>query len=799
MNAVTGYFGPAFVPQVNAGYALEGAEVVPAGAGEVEAEGGRVFVSEVNAVGTAPLALGVEGDAVCLTRDICAPLRVGVSATIYPVFSPAQAILGALYGEGFAHRVRLPAGFESGVTLTVVGVDGGAEATLFAVDGDGRIVATEPVTIAAGSYELTVEMTHGDLLGTLRLLVSAEIGRETPGADYVLSGLAPGAVAVAAGYVGAVYDVSLGAGAVSAAVRLPSVFDGGFTMTLSADSRGATVVLDSGLAAGAERDGVFELTVIRLLDGGAADPAYVPLSQILRVTVSALADEPVASLAGSATETTPYAASANVYDFRTALGGLYASANFGKESGAAELEVSAEGVVSVPADIVSPGTYAIVATATASAYLGTARLTFELEIFRARVDVSYSSVPADGGRGVLTAAGLTDEGDAALLGATVTFTATPAAHYYVSSWSHEHCATGDEDNTGAAHEIECEVVATTALSVSAEFSSRFPIRRGLELQGAPESGFCPDLEGGWRVPNFAEGLGLLADGETGLVRSRSFVLLPGVPATGAEIGLAPSGAGDVSAGTGAQRTSLESLQDGVLSGTAGIERDSFDGLLYARTSAEADGYCVRPLAGTGYVQPVDPAGVCLLPDCVGSAVIAAEAGARSTLTLFAWRLDSEGGTVTVGGDFGLDLLYRSGAAIDVETIGVFAGGALTVAVIPRAELADGAYAEFEAVPESGAAVGLQIGGALGAAREISDGDGIAAGAREATVFATPDYSGEVYRVGAGSGRLRLRRIRFRLGTRGFWRGVLSGVLWRLSCGIRLRRRGGRVRRRRCLR
>ena len=66
---------------------------------------------------------------------------------------------------------------------------------------------------------------------------------------------------------------------------------------------------------------------------------------------------------------------------------------------------------------------------------------------------------------------------------------------------------------------------------------------------------------------------------------------------------------------------------------------------------------------------------------------------------------TDGGTVTVGGDFALDLLYQSGAAVDVETIGVFAGGALTVAVIPQAELTDGAYAAFNAVPESGAAGG----------------------------------------------------------------------------------------------
>ena len=86
----------------------------------------------------------------------------------------------------------------------------------------------------------------------------------------------------------------------------------------------------------------------------------------------------------SASEVIPYngafAVNANLHDFRTALGGAYADAVFGKESGADELEVSAEGVVSSNAEIAAADTYAIVATATASAYLGVARMTFELTL-----------------------------------------------------------------------------------------------------------------------------------------------------------------------------------------------------------------------------------------------------------------------------------------------------------------------------------------------------------------------------------------------------------------------------------
>ena len=132
-------------------------------------------------------------------------------------------------------------------------------------------------------------------------------------------------------------------------------------------------------AAGAEVAGAFTLTVVRQ-SGGNPDANYAPLPQTLFATVSALSEVALAATSDVIPYNGVFAENANLHDFRTASGGAYADAVFGKESGAAELEVSAEGVVSSNADIAAPGDYVIVATATASAYLGVARMTFELEL-----------------------------------------------------------------------------------------------------------------------------------------------------------------------------------------------------------------------------------------------------------------------------------------------------------------------------------------------------------------------------------------------------------------------------------
>ena len=158
----------------------------------------------------------------------------------------------------FTHSPVLPSGFESGAVLALSGASG------FELES-GNIVAAAVGGPDAGDYELQVEVTHADLLGTVTLTVTASIARaELATGDYGLAGLTPeSAVAVAAGYVGSVYAVALSAGATDAIIQLPAdVVSDEFELALSSDSRTAELRLTAA-AAGTDVAGAFTLTVVR--------------------------------------------------------------------------------------------------------------------------------------------------------------------------------------------------------------------------------------------------------------------------------------------------------------------------------------------------------------------------------------------------------------------------------------------------------------------------------------------------------------------------------------------------------
>ena len=286
------------------------------------------------------------------------------------------------------------------------GLRGGAVLALSGASGfeleNGNIVAAAAGGPDAGDYELQVEVTHADLLGTVTLTVTASIARaELATGDYGLAGLTPeSAVAVAAGYVGSVYAVALSAGATDGIIQLPAdVVSDEFELALSSDSRTAELRLTAA-AAGTDVAGAFTLTVVRQ-SGGTPDANYAPLPQTLFATVAALSEIALAAISDVA----PYAANANIHDFSDGLGDAYAGAVFGKASGAGELAVSEAGVVSSGAEISSPGIYAVVATATASGYLGAARMTFQLTVTaRAARDVDPDDVVAASARVVTMSA-----------------------------------------------------------------------------------------------------------------------------------------------------------------------------------------------------------------------------------------------------------------------------------------------------------------------------------------------------------------------------------------------------------
>ena len=310
-----------------------------------------------------------------------ADLLVVVSVGVGPAFNPPPLLELSAQGTPTYSNANI-ANFSTGVYSRFAGgtfekVEEGA-ATQLQVDRDTGVVSG--TNLGAGTYDLTVDITSSAFVGTARVELRLTVLAAELGADYELPGLTPESpIAVAANYVGPVYEVALSDDATDAIIQLPAdVVSDEFELALSGDSRTAELRLTSA-AAGTDVAGAFTLTVVRQ-SGGTPDANYAPLPQTLFATVSALSEVALASASDVIPYNDVFTANANLHDFRTGLGGVYADAVFGKESGAAELDVSAEGVVSSNVDVSAADTYAIVATATASAYLGVARMTFELEL-----------------------------------------------------------------------------------------------------------------------------------------------------------------------------------------------------------------------------------------------------------------------------------------------------------------------------------------------------------------------------------------------------------------------------------
>ena len=474
--AVAGYAGSvAFFAAERSGVILETPASAPSGFGFGADGAGAEFVSpEGFTLFVDAGQIADEGDAATAAFTLTAKLagfeeaEVPVTVTVTAVSRPVQPVLRAAHADLFSHSPALPDGLGTGAVLSVAGVSVSGEgdgADLFAI-ANGRVEQGAQAP-EVGSYEISLALTHSDLLGTLTLIVSAEISAaELREADYGLPGLTPGEpIAVAANYVGSVYAVALPESATDAIIQLPAdVASDEFELALSGDSRGAELRLTSA-AAGADVSGAFALTVVRQ-SGGAADTNYLPLSQTLHATVSALPEVDLAATSGFV----PYAANNNIYDLRAASGAAHASAAFGKGGGAAQLDVSAAGVVFSNAGIGAAGIYTLIATATSDAYLGSARMTFELTLSAPQAAVAFSAIPADGSGGTLTADGLTS-GDSVEQGSEVLFAARPAAEWHVASWSATECgaeSVGDPLSPGV--EKTCALRADSALDVTVFFA-----------------------------------------------------------------------------------------------------------------------------------------------------------------------------------------------------------------------------------------------------------------------------------------------------------------------------------------
>ena len=248
----------------------------------------------------------------------------------------------------------------------------------------------------AGLHIIIVGMTETDLLGTVRLEVTADIspielnaerfGISAPERATITIAAGDGAVGGELARVGlTVVDVAIGA-----AIRDPAPYiRGNLSLDILPPSGIQTVVfyLHSALSgAGRATTAIVPLTV------GSSNTNYTQLSQSVTLNIQALANPEVAEESGVAGPANPYSES-RVHDFKTESSGNYANAEFEWVEGSVELTVGADGVVSVTRDIVAGGIYTLAAFATSPDFIGRALLELELELAEEGVFTADRTIP----------------------------------------------------------------------------------------------------------------------------------------------------------------------------------------------------------------------------------------------------------------------------------------------------------------------------------------------------------------------------------------------------------------------
>ena len=379
-GAAPGFYGARASFLVSTGYVVENPDY--------DFSSGEVRYDELSRTFSIPGAFpsGVSGVTAAVTaavrcarqEDLCDPQGLTMTAIFYPVTDPGQATLTAFYGESFGHAARLPAGYESGGRFALLGVSGVDAASLSAIslraDSSGALTLDAAGgLLSAGIATATIGMTHPDFFGTVTLRARLEILPAHPGLPYALPEAErnPGVVTVAANWRGVAHRAELGAGAAGGEILLPAESSRNVSLALSGDGRRVLFALSSPLAGGASFAETVALTVTR------NDLNYYDLGQAVELRVSALAVPAAVNQDGEGSPAQPFR-SDNLHDYGR---GIYAGAVFGKKSGADELQVSADGVVSViSAGITEAGSYGIVITATSGAFLGAAEFEFALQV-----------------------------------------------------------------------------------------------------------------------------------------------------------------------------------------------------------------------------------------------------------------------------------------------------------------------------------------------------------------------------------------------------------------------------------
>ena len=180
ITAVSGFVGARWTITVLPGYRLEFRDGENSYDGYTlnAISGGRDWEMALTTALTVRRVVSVKARIVCDPGGGCVrDQALSVMAAFDPVLSPPQRTLYAVYGSDAdaGHAPDLPAGYEAGGQLTVVGVAGpGGE---FVADEAGALVRSALNTPRAGLHVVSLHMTHPEFLGTLALAVTADVAR----------------------------------------------------------------------------------------------------------------------------------------------------------------------------------------------------------------------------------------------------------------------------------------------------------------------------------------------------------------------------------------------------------------------------------------------------------------------------------------------------------------------------------------------------------------------------------------------------------------------------------------------
>ena len=226
-----------------------------------------------------PPGFGAGLDVSLTARIVCAgcyPSRLTVIASLLPVRAPEQPSIAAVFGESFSAVPAAPGDY-AGVTLTLAGAAGG-----FSLES-GTLTSSSGGGPDAGIYKATVGATHSGFVGTLALVIPAEISRQPlPEAAWGLRGGDERASAtIAAGHPGPFHRAA--SRHTLASLVLPAPIAG-----LRTALEGTAAVFYADMPAGVLNTTAV-LTVRHSSDASSGKRNYADLAQTVAVWISVVA------------------------------------------------------------------------------------------------------------------------------------------------------------------------------------------------------------------------------------------------------------------------------------------------------------------------------------------------------------------------------------------------------------------------------------------------------------------------------------------------------------------------------